>query len=231
MLMFITEFGMTLVLHTWDWNIHSEPVYAKVEVMHDKRVVVSGEVSPIELKLDPIGGIHLPDNKSTVTQEIKFKSAPSMPNFGFDKEDPDEPEPIKIEFNVTFYPKDCGKNSKIQCPMLDTKLVKGNMLSKRIDLKTGCHDKNQCQCDLRFGQVSRESTKIHVGTKKQLDLEFVVNNLGSEPAYGVTILIATNIDFKYISGPRGNCKPQPIANQSYTVSLLAYIIITFILQA
>ena len=169
-----------MLVKTDNWNLNSGTVYAKIDVLLDKRVELSGQVSPIEMNIKPsynpsrfVGGAR--NGFSFPGQELKkirFKSKPSMPNFGVREDDPDEPEPIKIGFNVTFHLRTCASKSKIQCPMFDQNLHKAEFLSKRIDLKTGCQNKDLCKCNLQFHKVSNESAQIHIGTKTHLDLEF-----------------------------------------------------------
>ena len=185
-------------------------MYARIEVKLDKRVELSGQVSPIELKMYPVGSVRFPDSKSPVTQKIKFKS--STPNFEVRDDDPDEPKPITIDFNVTFYLKACTANSKVDCPMLRKGLYTENLLQKRIDLKTGCANKHRCKCNLQFSHVPVENSVLQIGPKNHLDLEFRVTNVGDEPAYGVVIVIASNVDFSSVMGPRGDCKPRSVVN-------------------
>ena len=129
----------------------------------------------------------------------------------------DQPKPIKISAHVTFEEIECQRGqSKLKCPMLSPNVNAKCINCKqdtRIELKTGCADKDACKCDLNFSLDKKSANEIIVGKTKSINLAFKINNQGTEPAFGVTLVFASKVDFSLIQGPRGLCTKLGIVPQ------------------
>ena len=144
-------------------------------------------------------------NDVTITRSLTFKA--KEPKFGIDPDSPDEPKPILINLKVNYEVDPCPSGtSLLNCPMLAPKVAERQEdLHVKLDIRTGCAQRDICRCDLKFGLKEPKSYEVR-GEQNGLDLEFEVTNQGHEPAYGVTIVFQSFVDFPIIQGPRGTCK-------------------------
>ena len=178
---------------TSDWNDDFKDVFARLELDLDDRI----EVKNVQRRFKITNGRR--------TKRLNFIAKES--NFGIVSSDPNEPKPLRINVKVNYEVDDCPSHkSLLECPMLSPD-VSRDQRNLRIDLRTGCAQRGRCQCDLKFSLKELKSSEVRVGEQKGLDLEFEVTNQGYEPAYGVTIVFQSFVDFPIIQGPRGTCKP------------------------
>ena len=151
---------------------------------------------------------------SPITKTINLEFEAVEDKFGMRD---DQPKPIKISAHVTFEEIECQRGqSKLKCPMLSPNVNAKCINCKqdtRIELKTGCADKDACKCNLNFSLEKKSANEIIVGKTKSIDLAFKINNQGTEPAFGVTLVFASKVDFSLIQGPRGLCTKLGIVPQ------------------
>ena len=107
---------------------------------------------------------------------------------------------------VSFELENCQSRKLVECPMFSPSAEKTTKTHKNVGLRIGCANKNACQCKMNFGPVSRKKAKLIQGMDNFVELSFNVTNQGSEPAYGSTIVLESEADFRSVQGPTGLCK-------------------------
>ena len=182
---------------------HSKDVYARLNLKHDDRI----QFDDIQNRFKITNDIVFPNSPKTTTKYLTFEA--KEPKFGIDPNSPDEPKPIWINLKVNYEVDSCPSGtSLLKCPMLAPKVAERvEDLHLKLDIRTGCAQRDICRCDLKFSLKEPKSYEVKVGKQNSLDLEFEVTNEGYEPAYGVTIVFQSIVDFPIIHGPRGICKP------------------------
>ena len=143
---------------------------------------------------------------STTNVPLSFQAVEDR--FGISDQDTDEPNPMHLKVKGHFEVNDCPQGtSLIQCPMLSPYVLGSHYeLHPKIDLQTGCQNKDACQCDLQFKLMpTSQSREIIVGQKKTIKLSFEVHYRGTEPSYGAKIVFWSRLDFTSIQGLHGNC--------------------------
>ena len=173
-----------------------------MDLKHDDRI----QFNNIQKQFKITNDVTFPDRSNTITKYLTFKA--KEPNFGIDPDSPDEPKPILINLKVNYEVDPCPSGtSLLNCPMLAPRVAERQEdLHVKLDIRTGCAQRDFCRCDLKFGLKEPKSYEVR-GEQNGLDLEFEVTNQGHEPAYGVTIEFTSFVDFPIIQGPRGTCKP------------------------
>ena len=201
---FISAFTLKLNIPTWRWTHYDQhhDVYATIDLKIDRRITLLNPQSHYRITPDTI--FEEPPNYIPKTVELKFRAKEDR--FGMLD---DQPPPIKINAQVTFDDINCqSSGSKLECPMLSPNVNSNCLTCKRdikIELKTGCADKNACRCNLNFILDKQPGSKVIVEKTKSIDLAFKVTNQGTEPAFEATIVFASKVAFPTIQGPRGLC--------------------------
>ena len=192
----ISVFNLFLNITTWQWTHDEQNVAAKVTLKLDSRITWMNPQSSYEITPDTSSI----SNPKTI--ELQFQAKED----GFGMSD-DQPAAIKISAHVTFEDIECQPGqSKLKCPMLSPNVNSNCLTCKRdtkIELRTGCANKNACRCNLKFSLEKKSGNEVIVGKTKSIDLAFKVTNQGTEPAFGATLVFASEVDFSLIQGPRG----------------------------
>ena len=200
----VAEYIITFQITTYSWTQHySRNVYARFDLKHDDRI----EFNKFQEQFKITNDDRSPGNGITHREYLTFKA--KEPKFGIDLNSPDEPKPIWINLKVSYDVDSCQSGtSLLKCPMLAPKVAERvEDLPLKLDIRTGCAQREICRCNLKFSLKEPKSYEVRVGEQKGLDLEFVVTNEDYEPAYGVTIVFQSFVNFPIIHGPRGTCKP------------------------
>ena len=173
-----------------------------MDLKHDDRI----QFINIQERFKITNDVTFPNRTNAITKYLTFKA--KEPKFGIDPDSPDEPKPILINLKVNYEVDPCpSRTSLLNCPMLAPKVAERQEdLHVKLDIRTGCAQRDICRCDLKFGLKEPKSYEVR-GEQNGLDLEFEVTNQGHEPAYGVSIVFQSIVDFPTIQGPRGTCKP------------------------
>ena len=201
---YVADYTLRIDIITSNWTYHFKDVFARLELDLDDRI----EVKNVQKRFKITNDVRFPDN-NPIRQSERLNFIAKESNFGIVSSDPNEPKPLRINVKVNYEVDDCpsGK-SLLECPMLSPDVSRDvHDHNFKIDLRTGCAQRGRCQCDLKFNLKEPKSSEVRVGEQNSLDLEFEVTNQGNEPAYGVTIVFTSFVDFPIIQGPRGTCKP------------------------
>ena len=192
----ISGFALSLKIATRQWTHREQNVAAKVNLKLDSRITWMNPQSSYEITPDTSSI----SNPKTI--ELQFQAKED----GFGMSD-DQPAAIKISAHVTFEDIECQSGqSKLKCPMLSPHVNSNCLTCKRdtkIELITGCADKNACKCNLKFSLEKKSGNEVIVGKTKSIDLAFKITNQGTEPAFGATLVFTSEVDFSSIQGPRG----------------------------
>ena len=203
----VKEYRIKVQITTYSWKQYSRNVSAKFDLKHDDRIKFNNFQNRFKITNDVRVGIIFPDSAIDNYHHLTFEA--KKPKFGIDPNSPDEPKPIWINLKVNYEVDPCPSGtSLLKCPMLAPKVAERvEDLHLKLDIRTGCAQRDICRCDLKFSLKEPKSYEVKVGKQNSLDLEFEVTNEGYEPAYGVTIVFQSIVDFPIIHGPRGICKP------------------------
>ena len=202
----ISGFNLPLKITTWQWTHREQNVAAKVNLKLDSRITWMNPQSSYEITPDTSSI----SNPKTI--ELQFQAKED----GFGMSD-DQPAAIKISAHVTFEDIECQPGQyKLKCPMLSPNVNSNCLTCKRdtkIELRTGCANKNACRCNLNFSLDKKSGNEVIVGKTKSIDLAFKITNHGTEPAFGATLVFESKVDFSLIQGPRGLCTKLGIVPQ------------------
>ena len=192
---------MNLYVQTYNWTYYdyTNKVKATVKITHDERLYLT-TLSTFDIVL-------VPNNmsgswESFNLQRLKFLFDVSARNIPID----DEPKPLNVSIQVSFELNDCSSSEKSNCPMLSPYLEEITLKAQQsIDIYFGCEDPDHCKCNLTM-KATKLMHEVVVGKGRFLDLMFQVINAGNEPAFGADISFNSSIEYKKLTGPRGECR-------------------------